>query len=253
MIHYLVKIRRQGIVLGVLFFGLSGALVSCSKKHLEQAPQSSLNAPDAGFTSSTLLSPKEKNNFYRWLFKEMHQQVFNTDKVSPADASAWVNVLSQGASIEGVYHGLVLSVEFQKLENRLASPGALRFFAEEAILLKSKSESLSSEEKVQQEELIKKLLNASLYSFKRELGELVLKQLDERESNRQDLAAWYAKTAVRWSQLNIDFGLPQRNLKDLEFHRAWAMANSFGLIQWELLNRMHRVFNHFGEAAPGKK
>ena len=89
-------------------------------------------------------------------------------------------------------------------------------------------------------------MRAPLYSLKRELGEKILSEVNKRKNDRNALANLYADLVIRWGKTNIPFGLAQRANADPEFHRNWAKENSIGLIQWELLNRAHRVLNSYG-------
>jgi hypothetical protein len=47
----------------------------------------------------------------------------------------------------------------------------------------------------------------------------------------------------------------QRNEKNEVFHFNWAKENTLGMLEWELLNREHRILNQLGGIAastPGK-
>jgi hypothetical protein len=73
------------------------------------------------------------------LLREMHQVIFIQE---PKDRSAFgslVDSMNQGASLEGIYNGLVHSDEYRRLEASgiSASPEALRAFGEELAALES--------------------------------------------------------------------------------------------------------------------
>jgi hypothetical protein len=40
--------------------------------------------------------------------------------------------------------------------------------------------------------------------------------------------------------------MAQRNKTDEIFHFNWAKENKLGMIQWELLNKVHRLMNAYG-------
>jgi hypothetical protein len=81
------------------------------------------------------------------------------------------------------------------------------------------------------------------------MGERILAELEKRKADRAKLADWYSTLVIRWLQTDVSFGMLSRNRDDVEFHRNWAKENSFGLIQWELLNRVHRILNQKGGVA----
>ncbi|MEK6578246.1 MAG: hypothetical protein AABZ55_03390, partial [Bdellovibrionota bacterium] len=88
---------------------------------------------------------------------------------------------------------------------------------------------------------------SSLFTLKRVLGEEILKIVDEKKQDRLDLAIWYSKWAVRMAAKKVDFGLPLRNSADEKFHFDWAMKASVDQLQWETLNRIHRLLNEAHE------
>lgn len=84
---------------------------------------------------------------------------------------------------------------------------------------------------------------SSIFTLKRAIGTLALENLELRRADREALAEWYASLVLRLSVYGVDFGLKQRNDPDPAFHRAWARRAPFDRIEWEVLNRYHRVFN----------
>jgi hypothetical protein len=93
-------------------------------------------------------------------------------------------------------------------------------------------------------------MGTSLFTLKRILGEKVLQEANKRKDDKDGLAAWYASFVSRWVKIGVPFGLVQRNREDEAFHFRWAKENNLGMVQWELLNRVHRVMNSFGGLAP---
>jgi hypothetical protein len=200
------------------------------------------------------MSPREKLGFYRWLVTEMQEQIFARPIKDKNAINGWVNVLAQGGSIEGIYHGFVLSTDYAELEKaKPAEIKVLRFFGNEMALL---DHPMAAENSAEVQEGAAKYIKESLaqhdtvFSLKRILGERLLKESSLRKAETEKLAAWYASIVARWNKLDIPFGLPQRNDKDEVFHFEWAKKNAFGMLQWELLNREHRILNQLGGLPP---
>ncbi|HAR44249.1 MAG TPA: hypothetical protein DCS07_16725 [Bdellovibrionales bacterium] len=81
---------------------------------------------------------------------------------------------------------------------------------------------------------------SSIYTLKRVLGDEALKVI-EAKKDKEDLATWYGKWATKMAGLKVDFGIPQRNLADEQFHSKWAITADGDQIRWEVLNRIHRA------------
>jgi len=198
-------------------------------------------------------SQREKFVFYKWLVTEMQEQIFARPPRNAADAGGWANVLTQSGSIEGVYHGFVLSTDYLALEQskKPADVKALRFYGLEMALL-DYPYALESDEKVQAAaaKYVQSNMTTSIYALKRELGERILREAVKRKVDAEKLAAWYSGIVARWTKLDIPFGLPQRNEKSEAFHFEWAKENTLGMLEWELLNREHRILNQLGGIAP---
>lgn len=202
--------------------------------------------------SVSILGPGEKQAFFTWLFKEMHEQIYLKPDQSSKNLEAWINVLNQGGSIEGVYHGLVLSTDYASLEAGVATLPAVRLFGEEYAWLihPGKTDRLKAERERIAQKFLQDSVHNSIFTIKRQLGELVLQEMEKRKNNRAELSIWYGELAARWASRGVDFGMSSRNKSDFEFHRKWASTNSIGLIQWELLNRVHRMLNQYGGLTP---
>jgi len=225
-------------------------LFACNKQRLsnqDKAKQASISEVGAS-ANVTILSASERQSFYVWLYKEMYEQIFLKSEQNPKDISAWINVLNQGGSIEGVYHGLILSTQYSNLERGSVSLPAIRFLGEELSWLKKPEDTEKAEK--ERKELAQKIaqenIRNSLFTIKRTFGEFILQEIEKRKNDRAALSKWYAAIAVRWSNKDVNFGMNQRNKADFDFHKNWATTNSIGMIQWELLNRVHRLFNHYG-------
>jgi hypothetical protein len=201
--------------------------------------------------TTKMMSPREKFAFHKWLVLEMQEQIFARPAKDQNSAAGWANVLGQRASIEGVYHGIILSSEYANLEKgNAADIKALRFYGNEMAMLEFPS-AQESDARVQgaAAKYVKESMGLPIYTLKRELGERILREADKRRGDTEKLAAWFAGIASRWARQDINFGMPQRNNKDEAFHFNWAKENTLGMIQWELLNKAHRILNHLGGIA----
>ncbi len=167
------------------------------------------------------------------LFREMIFVVLRQEPKDRAEFGNWVDTLNQGASLEGVYHGLIHGKVYQKLEETSspASASAVAAFRDEwsALSLEGLSPEVSQ--------------RTSIYTLKRLLGERALQLINAQASHREGLAQWYGKWVAKICQRSIDFGVPLRNRSDEAFHAQWAMNNSEDRLKWEVLNRLHRVLN----------
>ena len=196
---------------------------------------------------NSILTAGEKKKLFSSYLNEMHEQIFLVKFASEAELNSWINVLMQGGSLEGVYHGLILSNKYRVVEKKLppANVQSLRFFSEEYALAEAGKEKSDADVEKLAKELATKVSKASVFTLKRELAEKYLSVLEEKKADVDALARWYAMTIVRWNKLGINFGLIQRNNQDQSFHEEWAKNNAYGVIQWELLNRAHRIFNYY--------
>jgi hypothetical protein len=86
-------------------------------------------------------------------------------------------------------------------------------------------------------------LGANLFTLKRILGEEALRLIEQKERKTGALIDWYGAWAVALAERKIDFGVPQRNLADFDFHKSWAAKAERDRLVWEVLNRLHRVVN----------
>jgi hypothetical protein len=208
--------------------------------------------PSVEPANASQMSHQEKLGFYRWLVTEMETQVYARTVIDPNDVAGWVNVLAQQGSIEGVYHGLVYSTDYGTLQQikKPADVKALRFFSTEMALMDFPAGGRHDNEvQAAAAKYVQDNINTSIYTLKQVLGERILKEAVKNKGNEDNLAAWYSGIVARWAKLDIPFGLAQRNNKDEVFHFNWAKTNTLGMLEWELLNREHRILNQFGGIA----
>lgn len=220
------------------------------------------------------------------LLTEMYQVTFNKKEIE--DQSQFVSLVSslnQGASLEGIYRGLVMGSRYRVLESKAkaASPNAIKFFAIEMGELQGtmkyptqfnketakqfpsidfpegasdtpdsltfgddNREHADGTKKTQKEiteEILQDFIGATPFTLKRVLAEEVLKKMDEMKDSPLDLPQWYATLVVRLAETGTDFGLPQRNSADFDFHFRFAKTMSVDRVKWEVLNRHLRIIN----------
>lgn len=106
-----------------------------------------------------------------------------------------------------------------------------------------------------QESVVKRAFSkASIYTLKRVLGDQALLWVAEgRHENATQSAGSkprfplnYANWVLDGLRSHIDFGLSLRNRDDADFHAQWAareLKSKSGLLEWEVLNRIHRLIN----------
>jgi hypothetical protein len=254
MINSFSIVRRtaaKALFASLLFSNLSACNVLdwLKPSSLSRRQQESNRAAEP--SNVKLMSPREKLEFHRWLVTEMLEQIYARPIKDKSVAAGWANVLSQRASIEGVYRGLILSSDYLALESGKPSDlKALRFFGNEMAMLDYPAATEEdSRVKDASARYVKDSMRLPIYTLKREMGDRILREANQRKADPEKLAAWYSGIATRWAKYNVNFGLPQRNQKDEAFHFKWAKENTLGMIQWELLNKAHRILNQFAGIA----
>lgn len=231
----------------VLFYSCD-LLKPASQRGLNQGKDA--NREVSAEPASDFKTMSEKLAFYRWLVTEMQEQVYSKPAKGQADVDGWANVLSQRGSVEGVYRGLVLSTEYAALEQGRADLKALRFFAQEMAAFDfPNSQESDPALKAAGEKYAKEYMGKPLFTLKRVLGDRVIQEAETRKGDKDRLAAWYSNFVGRWAKAGVSFGMAQRDRADEAFHFKWAKENNLGMIQWELLNRVHRVLNSYGGIA----
>lgn len=207
-----------------------------------QSANGGASVPAVGSNASAPNEKQVKGNTE--IFKEMYEVTLITEVKDLKQIEPWVNTLNQGASLEGVYHGLTKSNEYLALEKKTppASVAAVKAFTEEMDELQQElPERFHSKESVPTQ--------VSIYTYKRLLGEEALKvfEVKYQDKDKAKVAMWYARLATRLARRQIDFGLELRNKADLNFHQTWALdaleRKSEEQLKWEILNRLHRILN----------
>lgn len=173
----------------------------------------------------------------------MYADIFMSKPTDLVEFASLVDAMNQGASLEGIYNGLIHSRAYLALEtNQPAVKDATFKIFMEAY------ESLDSE--LPQKQLLGALDPTSLFHLKALLSAQAFRVVEAKRARPGELAAWYGKWAAHLAEKKVDFGIAQRNSANEKFHFNWAMHASVDQLQWEVLNRLHRLMN-FTES--GKK
>jgi hypothetical protein len=217
------------------------------------------------------------------LLQEILTVVTLRPPVDPGAFGTLVDSLNQGASLEGIYNGIVHSSDYRALEEGYfgSSNEALRAFATELAAIELEFKTPKAFDAAAPRPLpvhdpfdvtpvgvigppmslegvsgLKALSEAyrgyfagsSVFVLKRVLGDEAQRLVAGKQAlGRQALTDWYAAFAARAASLGVDFGLARRNGADARAHRDWARAASPDRLLWEVLNRLHRIVNA-GEA-----
>jgi hypothetical protein len=235
--------------------------------------------------ADTVLSAEAMSKQNSEILSEMFRVVFNQEAVDDkTDFSGLLQSLNQGASLEGIYRGIIAGSRYRALESKgqAASPDELKAFASEMAelqdIMRSPTEfsivdakkapeivfpdgnipviaSPSSQEVKKKldkptrvQELVRIFIGASSFTLKRTLGEEALRKFDEDKSDPGVVAHWYAKLVVRLATSKVDFGLELRNSADFDFHFKFAQKIAIDRVKWEVLNRYHRYLNAAGRS-----
>lgn len=215
---------------------------------------------------------------------EMFTVVYNIERqeINPSEFGALANSLNEGASLEGIYHGLVDGPKYRALEGQstAATPAVIKAFSLELANIQvdmkhprsfkgeqakaipgieypdgSSAPVQPSDDSVPDPsappvDLVTKatqfaqtFVGASVFTLKRILGEEALNRIDEAAASHDQVAQWYVRLVERMAPVGVDYGLKERNDPSPDFHLRWAMAASDDRIKWEVLNRYHRYLN----------
>ncbi len=189
---------------------------------------------------------------------------------------AWVDALSQGARLDGIYQSIVRSDHYRERERRTPGPSrAIGIFARELSRLQKlfpegdrrqftsrdaeplarpvMPETLALESTLSADParpvdsteagLIEGFSRASVFTLKRVLSEEVLRYFSRVDADPELWAKTYGEWVVTLQVYPVDLGLETRSRKEPEFHTQWARTAPRDVAYWELLNRVHRILN----------
>lgn len=205
---------------------------------LPTPPELEENAKDATAKKAlneNTLSEKQWERYNINYVKELFQ-VVRKSQANRNDLAKWMNVLSQGATQEGVYRAMVLDQTYAGLENY---PKAVN----EAVVdftiwyMKKFNNREYSRDKVE---------GVNFFSIKRIMSEKSLETLDGLALQAaDDFYRWYAvfsgELARRYPNAFRD---ELRSNPMMSRHEAWAKGSPEQLIKAEMLIKLHLVFNY---------
>ncbi len=214
-------------------------------------------------------------DFIKELFKDTL-----TREPSSEEATRLMTVLDQGAHFEGIYNGIIYSIDYKVKEKGRASVAAIKIYAEILTRLKQEQEietaskknsEINMDQELPKTEILKpgstdtaKVLTftkeetakkieefkqetvfneLSFCALKRILGEEMLKTIDLKKAYKEKLATFFGKNVIFLNQYGADFGIAQRNKNDETYHYRWALYSEEDRIKWEMLHRIHVIFN----------
>jgi hypothetical protein len=216
------------------------------------------------------------------LLQEMIRVVSGADIADRAEFGNWVDTLNQGASLEGVYNGLIHSTKYVDLERnaQAASVGALDVFSTEMAWLSRElpgptefdfeslpvraipaplptfephpeatssqfewKEPSAEELRLEKERFTKLFIGKNFFLLKRVLGDEALRAIALHEENAPIFATWFGHWVGHTLSWGVEFGLKGRMQANPSFHYQWALGVPFDRIKWEVLNRLHRLMN----------
>lgn len=198
-------------------------------------------------TPQASLSPDAQLQANAQLLHEMFRIVLLREPLSETEFMNYLNPLSQGGSLEGLYNGFVHTDRYFETEKHTppSTPKALKVFSEQLTSLEQELPKPTDFEITgppSAKKYEKKFQGASIFTLKRVLGDEALR-VAEAKTDRDAFATWYAHWTVELIDLGVGFGTPLRDKADFEFHRNWALKASRDRAYWELLNRVHRLLN----------
>ncbi|MCM0606669.1 MAG: hypothetical protein KA715_11310 [Xanthomonadaceae bacterium] len=173
------------------------------------------------------------------ILQEMIRVVLQEEPESPEFFGGLVNTMNQGASVEGIFNGLTHNPHYRGKEEtgNLVSERGLDFFIDQMYIFQA-----DALKNVKRSEMIGSLKTSTPFRLKRLLAAEAFKFMRDFPDH-DSRAYWYAGWAVEMCKYKIDFGLKQRNLPDLAFHKQWALRMPGDAIDWEVLNRLNRGLN----------
>jgi len=227
--------------------------------------------------SAGVWTPEKQKEFqaHGEIFIEMITDLFLKPPQDQKVIEDYSMTLLQGASYEGIYNGFVHSAHYRKLENlknfQISTEGLKVFCTLLEDFRKTRGETMSfaaldplpipeidrSEQAFSGAPVsapvrvlvpcLDHFKSASFFTLKRFLGDEALRAIEKKSKSSEDLALWYGQWAEKMNRFKVDFGLGPRNEQDAKFHERWVSRVHVDLLRWEVLNRVHRVLNHYLE------
>jgi hypothetical protein len=161
-------------------------------------------------------------------------EIVTTLHGDPRSIQGWANVLSQGASIEGIIRGIILSTEYERLENQ--APKARSKQIERLIQLAE-----LMKWSLPPDEIRKKGITMSALTLARIATERCLRFYEETRFKKDFKAAEELYlNLVKWGiREGLHLKLPERMNPNLEYHRSWYRNAREDFRIWESVYRIY--------------
>jgi len=182
---------------------------------------------------SVILKPAQEEKYFYAYVTEIFEATRQT-RPNDEELSKLMNIISQGASREGIYHQLVLDATYGALENtdKPLKANAIDFanyFYERYMGKKVAKENLKG---------------MNIYSLKRLIADTALDEIDAFGEKRDELERWYAvmsaDLAQRFPQL---WSSKLRKDNSALHHKNWASKVPLQHIKSETIIKLHTAFN----------
>ncbi len=160
--------------------------------------------------------------------------VTRMSKPNAPDVAKWMNVLSQGATREGIYRAVVLDNTYAGLENfNKPVTDKIVIFAK-FFLKKFVAQSISPE-------VLQKM---NFFTLKRLTAEKALEVIDAFGTDQNDLLTWYGVLSLEFAQ-KYPYVWENDLRKDNNFkrHKNWADSVPRQHLKSETVIKIHKVFN----------
>ncbi len=215
------------------WFGDEGANIKLPKiPKVKKSNKAFDGVNDKGRMNNISKEKRDKLNYYyvKGMFEAVRKQSSSSN-----DLAKWMNVVSQGGSLEGVYHALVLDNTYAGLENfeQPASAAAINFAVE--YLDKFLNKVVDR----------KKLEGSNFFTLKRVVTEKTIEVMKVLAKNRTDLNDWYAVLSHDLATTRSEMWVNKiRKSKSKVFHQKWADKAPYNFVSSEVIIKLHKTFNY---------
>lgn len=181
------------------------------------------------------LSPQQKNNYYQSFLNELFYECYHREFKYNSNKESWFNILSQGASYEAVYRGIILGDAYYSLETK-------------SFIIKEDFAKIAQDffkKYTRREIALNRLMELNFFSLKRNLVEKLLETFDFlMETDSEKAYDWYAVLSQELAQnYTSALSAPLRNNSSAHIHRNWAKKVSLQQVKAELIIKMHKILN----------
>ena len=187
----------------------------------------------------TPITDKDKKNLDNHFLYELFTEIRSSDP-SEDEYQQWMNILTQGATREGVFRALIYDKIYERLEfssSRRVSADAKEF----TVLFYQKFIGI----KISQT----KMDQMNVYALKRIVCEKTLQMVDTLyQKNKLDVYKWYAifssDLAIKYRRI---WGNDIRKQRSPSKHYRWASLAGEQFIKSEIIIKLNKLYNHLDQ------